>query len=306
MREPKAGVGSNQYATRPGDQPMVNPSHRLAVMQGVHGYSEPDFDDETVGATESDRALLERMASGPVEDRLAAAGNKDTPPVVLASLADDVDSNVSSRAALNPSTPPDVLTRLAAGEWKTTRFVIQNPSCPASVLREQWEKRGSRPPHAQPDLIAKLCDNQNTPHDVLIAAAEQTEEARRVLPGKPWVPTEALRVCQRHAKTPNQLAAVIANPQFPPDEMASAVGRKKAEVLWRAIAHNPSSPPDLLSTAARHKETIVRKIAAANPSLPESDLENLLFDSDPQVRSIAQSRELPEHLAVAVAFMDGL
>jgi len=94
--------------------------------------------NEATVTAESDRlAELATHEDGMV--RWCVARNPSTPPEVLAKLARSRETRLP--AAANPSTPPEVLARLATHKaWNVHQAVLDNPSTPAETLAK-YERR---------------------------------------------------------------------------------------------------------------------------------------------------------------------
>ena len=98
------------------------------------------------------------------------AKNPSTPPEVLAKLANDKGKYVRQEVAKNPSTPPEVLAKLANDEVKFIRDEVRdNPNAP-SYLADSQPKRKSKGKEAQ---LRKLFED----HDICLIAMEHINDA---------------------------------------------------------------------------------------------------------------------------------
>ena len=93
---------------------------------------------------EADTASAERLVvlAGHEDSivRFSVARNPSTPPDVLARLAKPRDTRAA--VAGNPSTPPEVLAKLAVHKaWTVHKAVLRNPNTPPEVLAEHDRHR---------------------------------------------------------------------------------------------------------------------------------------------------------------------
>lgn len=126
--------------------------------------------------------------------RINAASNPCLPPIILDQLRPDsndfTDPHTLTGFAMNPNTPPHVLAILADDEWIAIRQgVAMNPSTPPRVLIKLADDggRGS-------DLVHEaVAENPNTPAPALSRLrADNITSVRRALAANPSIAKEDL------------------------------------------------------------------------------------------------------------------
>ena len=161
-------------------------------------------------------------------------------------------------------------------------ILSQSPQCPAAalVLLAQY-----------PDLDVSddPAANPRCPRPVLIAAAVDTNRARRALAGKNPACPEALR-----------LGALATDPEamvrFPTARGATCgatltmLASDVDAAVRRRAAENRRCPPVVLALLAEDTNNVVRFETAANPGTPRQTLARLAADHDIGVRETVQSR----------------
>jgi len=205
--------------------------------------------------------------------RLHLAKNPACPREALALLGQGLteDRELFQALAAHPSTPPELLTRLAdehlakmaserqeqarqgrgwflSTHWLTVLVwqLLRNPSTRADDLRRLIA--------AQPDmtshLLAAVLENPAIPGDLLAAAASAPELRRRVA-GHRGAPGELLASLATD-KDPDVRRAVASNPSTPP-AVLDALARTTSGVLRRRVAENPSCSPETRQRLARSR-----------------------------------------------------
>ena len=158
----------------------------------------------------------------------------------------------------------------------------QNPRCPAALLALLAQN-----PYV--DVSDDPAANPRSPRPVLIAAAADTDRARRAIAGKNPACPEALR-----------LGALATDPEamvrFPADRGATSgatLAMLAADVdsaVRRRTAENRQCPPVVLALLAEDTNPVVRIDTARNPRTSRRTLARLVLDHDTDVRRTAQNQ----------------
>jgi hypothetical protein len=182
-----------------------------------------------------------------------------------------------------PTTPPDVLARLAnTSSLSVQQTIAANRRTPPEALRDlSYSFDGG--------IQSAIAHNPSTPPDVLERYATQSTMIF-YLPGNPSLPLEVgLKMLENAPKTTSDttyLGSILERPDLPEEKMREYSTHKKKE--WRAmLARNPKLPNDLLTRLAVDKTLEVRMSVASRKDLPESALEKLSQDKAPKVRASA-------------------
>jgi hypothetical protein len=118
------------------------------------------------------------------------------------------DSAVVAALAANPSTPPEVLRRLAAGEAEVAFRLAQNPATPPGLLTSLASR-------TEASVRSAVAANPRTPAATLVLLAGDGELAvRRVVARNAAVPPAALAALARDADRDTRLL-VASNPSIP-------------------------------------------------------------------------------------------
>ena len=84
----------------------------------------------------SSKTLAKILEEKDPQQRMEVALNPNTPPEILTILARDVDEDVRCDVALNPNTPPEILTILARDEDGDVRYYVErNPNATREVIQ---------------------------------------------------------------------------------------------------------------------------------------------------------------------------
>jgi len=223
--------------------------------------------------------VLASLANDPDSDVLTAvANNERTPIALLTQLADRPEEPIRLAVARHPSASPAVLAQLSIdNRMALRRAVATHPHTPPAVLTE-WAR------DASVELRKAVARNEATPQSVLTDLLfDEAWEVGVAAVNNPMTPTSAL---ERLAQT-----SVL------PSENGTQ---------WRAhplvVAHNPYTPAMLLEELAHQEDAHVREVVAANPQTPQTVVSALAGDSDVRVRrAIADREQLPESILQQLA-----
>ena len=212
----------------------------------------------------------------------SAASDPSTPIDLLRKLASDENEYIRRGAAENPSTPADLLRELADDKNMWVRWgVAQNPSTPVDLLtllasdaKIEVRKGVAKNPFTPVDLLDKLA------HDLL--ASDEDAGIRRGAAANPSTPVDSLRKLA-HDREEHVRRAAAENRSTHVDSLRELADDKYV-LVRRGAAENPSTHVDLLDKLARDKDRDVRQGVALNPSTPVDLLDKLARDKDRDVR----------------------
>ena len=212
----------------------------------------------------------------------------------LGFLKNDVMSSSSRSAASDPSTPIDLLRKLASDENEyIRRGAAENPSTPADLLRELaddkniWVRWG-------------VAQNPSTPVDLLtLLASDAKIEVRKGVAKNPFTPVDLLDKLAHDLLASDEDAGIrrgaAANPSTPVDSLRK-LAHDREEHVRRAAAENRSTHVDSLRELADDKYVLVRRGAAENPSTPVDLLRKLAIDEEYVRQGVALNPSTPVDL----------
>ena len=157
-------------------------------------------------------------------------------------LATDAETAVRAAVAGNPSTPPEILTRLASdAEATVVMGVAKNPSATSGVLQtivdHHGEKRHEMDSVARivlgGDLLAEVAANPQTPPGALQMLADSRNAVRAAVAGNPSTPS---RVLDELARTVHEHVWLKGSP-----DMKRLDPEHERDRILSAIVRNPSS-----------------------------------------------------------------
>ena len=160
--------------------------------------------------------------------RVAMSENPTTPPEVLTKLSEDEEERVRVGVAENPATLPEVLTKLSEDKARVRVGVASNPATP-------------------PEVLAKLSDDED-----------------------PYVPIW-----------------VASNPSTPPEVLTKLSDDGDWDVRQN-VAEHLSTPPDILFKLSGDEENDVKEAARYNPKYPAA-LRQLLVQTGEYTVSEAEA-----------------
>jgi hypothetical protein len=107
--------------------------------------------------------------------KLAVASSLNTPPEILQQLAQDQNTKIKHKIALNPKTPPETLQVLAQDENEFVRsYVVVNPNTPLKILRQLAQDKNPR-------VRYYIAINLKTPLEILQQLSQdQDEDVRKI------------------------------------------------------------------------------------------------------------------------------
>lgn len=141
--------------------------------------------------TKEQLELIELSKSDDMFDRSIAARKPSTPVDVLKKLADDHSWLVRASVAENPNTPVDILRKLAkesgfSGE-SVRSHLAKNPNTPVDILKKLINNE-------REDTLKYLAGNPSTPIDILKKLADNDDyTVRREVASNPSTPIEVLK-----------------------------------------------------------------------------------------------------------------
>lgn len=262
-----AGVGSNQYQSKPGTAPTVDPAQVAAVRQAVETEElawafDPapvrSFDErmKQMRAIKGDNRFVRRAAHPDRFVRAEVAKMKSCPPELLDILADDPTREVVREALQNPACPVAALHR----RWQDHPLEVQqNPACPPEILDAIYAAgKGTR----------HLLDNPN-----LSKATRQDATDR-------WA---AQVNAKARAHGPSRSAA--QDPFLDHQLLHEWVfNEKKDQQVWRGVVLNPTATAAMLDHLANEGDLRVRRGVAGHPNTTNDTLERLTHDGSKEVR----------------------
>lgn len=243
--------------------------------------------DRLLRLPELPERLLVVLAADPrLEVRERVARRRDLTAPVLAALAEGEGYGVACILAKHPSTPPQVLRRLAEafpGDLVVLSDLVRQPSTPLDVVVDaalRWEYlRGELSPAA----LAQM-------------AHDPRREVRLISATHPLTPAQALAEIVRGSLGPGEPGApswvlrarVAGNPGASPQLLASLACDPSARVRCE-VAENAAASAELLTSLARDEDVSVRAAVARRSATPDAVLAELVRDPDYAVR-----HEVPE------------
>jgi len=239
-----------------------------------------------------------------------------------------VSSKLARLVAKNPSTPPELLRKLANSSHVTTRKnVTANPSTPIEVLL----KLGAEFPEQlldNPIFYRVLLENPNLVNEMPIstlisllklekvpvflleqAALNRVWEVQSAVAMNPQTPGEILEKLVENQKAQEVLLAVAMNPQTPREILEKLVWSKYAQVVEAARLHvnwagemtlswndqvsflllHPKISARLLAENSRSIAWLERYAIAQHPNTPLETLHTLAVDGNRIVRAVAKA-----------------
>ena len=251
---------------------MSNPSCWAGHLDVLSRSADLDQRRAAASNTSTPAGALARLAydSNPVA-REAVAANPASPPDAI-SAAVDYNNDVSyvvTGAASNRSAAADLLKRLASHTDTRVRCcVAANPACGPQLLSRlavdtDWTVRASATsnPEATTEIVQAALD---------YGRAEFPSAARAVrsqAATSPACPSDVLRLIASDHPTKLDLAAVVANPNCPP-ELLEQHSTDPGSDAATAAASNPAVEAAALRRLVVEGNHYTAKAAAANPSCP--------------------------------------
>jgi hypothetical protein len=207
------------------------------------------------------------------------AKDPNTPPEILAQLAQHENKNVRAHVAVNPSTPPEALAQLAQDESGHVRYdVARNPSTPAEVLTKLAQDEGEL-------TVDAVAENPSAPPEILAQLAQGKWFTRSVVASNPGTPTEILaQLAQDESASVRD--SVAKNPSAPLEILAQLAQDESVSVMY-GVAKNPNTPLEILSKLAQSENVLVRKGVAKNPNTSPEILAQLAQDDPSLVHDTA-------------------
>lgn len=217
--------------------------------------------------------------------RRGVASNPSTPPELLSKLAEEQWYDpICQRVASNPSTPPDALALLAGSEnYSVLRSVAENPSTPPEELA--WLAEPNE--HHDKSFREYVASNPSAPPLLLAELARDSDaNVQKRAAKNPSTPPHVLTEPAKENHFVQQRVAL--NPSAPPETLAKLICNGGWGIEER-LAANPSTPPEALAALAKenHHNRMILMLVASNPSTPTSTLkelsecrEDVLFQDD--------------------------
>ena len=205
------------------------------------------------------------------EVRLNVANNESTPGGALTSIADakveDASQLALKRAALkNPNMPAETLERIYNDSVQKgtddhySDAIASNPSTPPKLLSQLAADNGW--------VRKKVAGNEHTPPEVLaMLANDGNADVKEAVGGNKSTPPTTLKKMLTY-DTPDALRlTLVSNPSMPPEvlDAATLIDRKDIKEIKQAVASNPGASHDtLIRLAAEDPDPNVRLAAAKN------------------------------------------
>lgn len=224
------------------------------------------------------------------EGTLAALCRLPSIPVsLLAKHAFHSSNDVQDGIAQNPSTPPELLTRLLEEGGLLGERAVQNPSTPQEVkaLYHRAQKaQTSTEPLLSDDELRRLLSGTEWMRGLAAQNPYLTQEGfaqlsqdpsfsiRGLLAENRSLPAELVALLSKDAEP--WVRGKIARREDPTEDIVAALSQDPEETVRSAIAANPRTPPALLRRLAVDEENNVRYEVWRNPSAPQAELSLLL------------------------------
>lgn len=166
-------------------------------------------------------ALLVLLYAGSCYNKEDLARDPSTSKEILANLAEYPDWKIRIKVAVNPNTPPYILSKFANEGVDMRRAVASNHSTPKETLIKLTEDNNWSVRH-------NAAMNPNTPAEALIKLANDTQC---------WI-------------------GLAVNPQSPP-EVLKEIGTKGDEGVRCMVARNPNATEDILIKLSKDQDLVV-------------------------------------------------
>lgn len=199
------------------------------------------------------------------------ARHPNTPPRVLAYLAEHGNGDTVAEVAKNPRTPTETLQRLADDTNHTyDENLAQNPSTPVRILERYAEFHS-------PGVQACVAHNPATPAKILTQLAPRGGEVTVIVAGNPNTPPEILDKIQESLPGNSiETRSIIAN-----------------------LGRNPHTPAETLQRIADTSPAYAIHVAA-NPHTPERALLNMAYHPDKYCDAVIEMLKHREHIPAEV------
>ena len=266
---------------------------------------------------------LAEMAQSPDwQQYQTAARHPDTPVHILEELFNNSEKDLAlTHLASNPSTPPELLEKLADrtnGYGDIGREVAANPSTPVSLLEKLADSNFHNAVHqgvacnpmTPPFLLERLAHKPNMAGYVYATIAQNPNTPVRVL--------EYL-VQADNARAPQWLAVIANNPKTPKNLVLQILSKFEAMGHFSLTVGQASWPNNLLVSPRflevllhkaeedlktgwhkQHKDSAISQMVAIarHPHTPESVLRQLLLETEEHsIRlAIAANPQTPQYL----------
>ena len=252
----------------------ATPPERIALL--VSAGSAPDLSAHVEPLQALPERELRALAALGGWGACLAASNPRSPPALLEQLTRGDDSEITRRVAANPATPAACL-RALAGRRDHDRPLAANPSSPADLL---WRlARGSR------DLQHIAAANPSAPPDLLWHSAGSPEERiRRAAARNPGFPAGRRALLDRAGFPPDLSGPPPVFFLLDDEDFADLLGA--GEWLAEYALRHPSLPPSRVEQLASSPSTSVRCHIALRRGLPARVLERLRNDREPGIRAL--------------------
>lgn len=212
--------------------------------------------------------VIERLAALRQCGCVIAAVQRNCPPTLLESIAQDEDWRVRLAVLQNPHTPTSALEHLLSIDDEQVRVrLLEHPNVPPRVVMEAAEH-----PHLEVRIAAAR--HAKAPAEALtMLAADGAYQVREIVARHPQVPREAINQLRRLGS-----AEDLLNFTEPDLELsASAISELVRLGVWprRLAARHPNTDAATLQTLACDADHVVREWAARHSNLPAEFLELL-------------------------------
>ena len=271
------GLDSSHYAS------MYDSSRWIAVLKAICGNPSTPID-----------ILKDFMRIDDGFYLSFVAGNPSTPTDTLKHISEIRGRSFATSLALamNPSTPAEVLCKLACekGEFRNdienlSGWVAKNPSTPPKALRElACDERA----------LISVASNPSTPIDTLNELAQRYDlvykPGRRVrvsIAKNPSLTIETLRLLLRDSRGKVSSAWRLSTPIGVLRQLKINNRNAILDDLSVGFASNPAMSAETLRIVSDDRRLAVRSGIASNPSAPADILLRLVRDDDNNVRSCA-------------------
>ena len=218
-----------------------NPKIRLAVYQNL--YTSDEIRNRMM-RNEKDPGILEYLESSGIQDARAIARNPNTSTEVLLKLSHSPDASVRWEVAGNPNvpierlyvgknknTPPQILAKLANDEAKAVRmYVANNPNTSPEVLTKLIEDSDAT-------VRSWTISNKSTPPEALARYSERVTDGSNVL-RNPNTPPEI--VARFMNDKSYEIRMKVAKHQNASQEVLAKLAKDRSRQVREAAIHNPN------------------------------------------------------------------
>jgi hypothetical protein len=285
-----ASIGTNH----PAKEVLRNAAKDPAASQRMTAGLNPERKTEQIDflfnfylefISEEVSAMLTSQAGPGI--RYKASRDPSTPLEILTKLAEDREISVRMNVAKNPSTSLELLAKLANDGYDGIRVsVAENPSTPLELLAKLADDEN-------PLVRMSVAKSPSTPLELLIKFAnDESRLLRRSVASNPSMPLELL--AKLADDEDNGVKRNVAGNRSTPLEILAKLAEERNINIRYSVANNPSITPEILTVLSRKATVEMRRILSRNPKTPAKILTRYARSKNNSIRAgVAQNPNTP-------------